>query len=167
MENAHRLATIGKTRAFHGLPDLSLGDNGAIGETSRGDGMPRSWRRSSAGVKLGKRDCTACHGADAKLCIDAGMDGVLVLNHGGEAGESNRGARTVYMGRPDIWERAAFGQPRVERVLDLLRLEPELVMSNAAYYPWPKCGVPTSDAGRSRPICLPFAPHLCHFDPYL
>jgi isopentenyl diphosphate isomerase/L-lactate dehydrogenase-like FMN-dependent dehydrogenase len=107
---------------------------------------------------------------DAKLCIDAGMDGVLVSNHGGRAGESNRGtidclpevvdatagrvpvfidggirrgsdvfkalalgARAVYIGRPYIWGLAAFGQPGVERVLDLLRLELELVMK--------QCGV--------------------------
>jgi 4-hydroxymandelate oxidase len=38
------------------------------------------------------------------------------------------GARAVFIGRPYIWGLAAFGQPGVERVLDLLRLELELVM---------------------------------------
>jgi isopentenyl diphosphate isomerase/L-lactate dehydrogenase-like FMN-dependent dehydrogenase len=38
------------------------------------------------------------------------------------------GARAVFIGRPYIWGLAAFGQPGVEQVLDLLRLELELVM---------------------------------------
>jgi 4-hydroxymandelate oxidase len=38
------------------------------------------------------------------------------------------GAKAVFIGRPYIWGLAAFGQPGVERVLDLLRLELELVM---------------------------------------
>jgi isopentenyl diphosphate isomerase/L-lactate dehydrogenase-like FMN-dependent dehydrogenase len=118
---------------------------------------------------------------DAKLCIDAGMDGVLVSNHGGRAGESNRGtidclpevvdatagrvpvfidggirrgsdvfkalalgARAVYIGRPYIWGLAAFGQPGVERVVDLLRLELELVMK--------QCGVQSTAQVRSSHI---------------
>ena len=102
---------------------------------------------------------------DAKLCIDAGMDGVIVSNHGGRAEESGRGtidclpevvgaaagrvpvmidggfrrgtdvfkalalgARAVCIGRPYIWGLAAFGQAGVERVLDIVRAELELVM---------------------------------------
>jgi 4-hydroxymandelate oxidase len=102
---------------------------------------------------------------DAKLCVDAGMDGVVVSNHGGRAEESGRGtidclpevvdaaagrvpvmidggvrrgtdifkalalgARVVCIGRPYIWGLAAFGQPGVERVLDILRVELDLVM---------------------------------------
>ena len=38
------------------------------------------------------------------------------------------GARAVGIGRPYMWGLAAFGQPGVERVLDLLRAEFELVM---------------------------------------
>ena len=38
------------------------------------------------------------------------------------------GARAVCIGRPYIWALAAFGQPGVERVLDLLQLELQLVM---------------------------------------
>ena len=38
------------------------------------------------------------------------------------------GARAVGIGRPYIWGLAAFGQPGVERVIDLLRGELELVM---------------------------------------
>jgi len=38
------------------------------------------------------------------------------------------GARAVGIGRPYLWGLAAFGQPGVERVLDLLRAEFELVM---------------------------------------
>jgi isopentenyl diphosphate isomerase/L-lactate dehydrogenase-like FMN-dependent dehydrogenase len=107
---------------------------------------------------------------DTKLCIDHGIDGVIVSNHGGRAEESGRGtidclpevvqaaagrvpvlvdggfrrgtdifkalaigARAVCVGRPYIWGLAAFGQPGVERVIDLLRVELELVMK--------QCGV--------------------------
>jgi 4-hydroxymandelate oxidase len=38
------------------------------------------------------------------------------------------GARAVGVGRPYVWGLAAFGQPGVERVLDILRVELELVM---------------------------------------
>jgi len=38
------------------------------------------------------------------------------------------GARAVGIGRPYMWGLAAFGQPGVERVLDLMRAEFELVM---------------------------------------
>jgi 4-hydroxymandelate oxidase len=38
------------------------------------------------------------------------------------------GAKAVCIGRPYIWALAAFGQPGVERVIDMLRLELELVM---------------------------------------
>jgi isopentenyl diphosphate isomerase/L-lactate dehydrogenase-like FMN-dependent dehydrogenase len=109
---------------------------------------------------------------DAKLCVENGLDGVVVSNHGGRAGESGRGtieclpeviqavagripvlvdggfrrgtdifkalalgARAVCIGRPYIWGLAAFGQPGVERVLDLLRIELELVMK--------QCGTPS------------------------
>lgn len=102
---------------------------------------------------------------DAKLCVDNGVDGIIVSNHGGRAEESGRGtieclpevvdgagsripvlidggfrrgtdifkalamgARAVCIGRPYIWGLSAFGQPGVERVLDLLRIELELVM---------------------------------------
>jgi isopentenyl diphosphate isomerase/L-lactate dehydrogenase-like FMN-dependent dehydrogenase len=102
---------------------------------------------------------------DAQVCVDSGVDGIVVSNHGGRAGESGRGtidclpeivnavkgrvpvlidggfrrgsdvfkalalgAQAVCIGRPYIWGLAAFGQPGVERVLELLRLELELVM---------------------------------------
>ena len=38
------------------------------------------------------------------------------------------GARAVGIGRPYVWGLAAFGQPGVERVLEMLRAELELVM---------------------------------------
>jgi isopentenyl diphosphate isomerase/L-lactate dehydrogenase-like FMN-dependent dehydrogenase len=106
---------------------------------------------------------------DAQLCKQYGLDGIVVSNHGGRAGESGRGtieclpevvegagglpvfidggfrrgsdifkalalgAQAVFVGRPYIWGLAAFGQPGVERVLELLRAELELVMK--------QCGV--------------------------
>ena len=41
------------------------------------------------------------------------------------------GAKAVCIGRPYLWGLAAFGQPGVERVLDLLRREFRLAMMNA------------------------------------
>jgi isopentenyl diphosphate isomerase/L-lactate dehydrogenase-like FMN-dependent dehydrogenase len=102
---------------------------------------------------------------DAALCVENGVDGIIVSNHGGRAEESGRatidclaeviqaaggripvlvdggfrrgtdifkalamGARAVCIGRPYIWGLSAFGQPGVERVLQILRHELDLVM---------------------------------------
>lgn len=102
---------------------------------------------------------------DAALCVENGIDGIIVSNHGGRAEESGRatidclseviqavggripvlvdggfrrgtdifkalamGARAVCIGRPYIWGLSAFGQPGVERVLQILRHELDLVM---------------------------------------
>lgn len=109
---------------------------------------------------------------DASLCLENGVDGIIVSNHGGRAEESGRatidslpeviqavngkipvlvdggfrrgtdifkalalGARAICIGRPYIWGLAAFGQPGVERVLDILRRELDLVMR--------QCGTPS------------------------
>ena len=97
---------------------------------------------------------------DAVLAADAGMDAIIVSNHGGRSEDSGRstidalpeiveavrgrmpilidsgfrrgtdivkalalGANAVCIGRPYIWGLGAFGQPGVERVLELLRVE--------------------------------------------
>jgi isopentenyl diphosphate isomerase/L-lactate dehydrogenase-like FMN-dependent dehydrogenase len=97
---------------------------------------------------------------DAVLAADAGMDAIIVSNHGGRSEDSGRstidalpeiveavrgrmpilvdsgfrrgtdivkalcmGASAVCIGRPYIWGLGAFGQPGVERVLELLRTE--------------------------------------------
>jgi len=97
---------------------------------------------------------------DAVLAADAGMDGIIVSNHGARSEDSGRstidalpeiveavkgrmpilvdsgfrrgtdivkalcmGATAVCIGRPYIWGLGAFGQPGVERVLELLRVE--------------------------------------------
>jgi 4-hydroxymandelate oxidase len=102
---------------------------------------------------------------DAGLCLENGVDGIIVSNHGGRAEDSGRatidclpevikavdskipvlvdggfrrgtdifkalamGARAVCIGRPYIWGLSAFGQPGVERVLEILRRELDLVM---------------------------------------
>jgi len=102
---------------------------------------------------------------DAQLCVENGVDGIIVSNHGGRAEESGRatieclpeviagvkgripvlvdggfrrgtdvfkalalGAKAVFVGRPYIWASAAFGQPGVEHVIDMLRGELELTM---------------------------------------
>jgi 4-hydroxymandelate oxidase len=45
------------------------------------------------------------------------------------------GARAVGIGRPYLWGLSAFGQPGVERVLDILRAELQLIMR--------QCGTPS------------------------
>ena len=94
---------------------------------------------------------------DAKLAADAGIDAIIVSNHGARSEDSGRstidalpeiieavggrmpvlvdsgfrrgtdivkalcmGAKGVCIGRPYIWGLGAFGQPGVERVLELL-----------------------------------------------
>jgi len=105
---------------------------------------------------------------DAELCVQHGVDGIIVSNHGGRAQEGGRatieclpevvdavqskmpvlvdggfrrgtdvfkalalGARGVCIGRPYIWGLAAFGQPGVDKVLDLLTRELALMMRHA------------------------------------
>lgn len=102
---------------------------------------------------------------DADRCIQQGVDGIIVSNHGGRAEESGRatldslpevvaavqgrvpvlmdsgirrgtdilkvlalGADAVCIGRPYLWGLSAFGQPGVEKVLDLLRTELHVAM---------------------------------------
>jgi 4-hydroxymandelate oxidase len=102
---------------------------------------------------------------DARLCVEHGVDGILVSNHGGRATETYRGtieclpevveavggripvmvdggirrgtdaykalalgARAVGIGRPYIWGLSAFGQPGVEKVIEILGREFELTM---------------------------------------
>ena len=97
---------------------------------------------------------------DAAIAAEAGLDGIIVSNHGARSEDSGRstidalpeiveavggrmpilidsgfrrgtdiakalcmGATAVCVGRPYIWGLGAFGQPGVERVLELLRTE--------------------------------------------
>ena len=97
---------------------------------------------------------------DAALAAEAGVDGIIVSNHGGRSEDNGRstidalpeivdavkgrmpilvdsgfrrgtdivkalcmGATAVCVGRPYIWGLGAFGQPGVERVLELMREE--------------------------------------------
>lgn len=107
---------------------------------------------------------------DAKLCVEYGMDGIIVSNHGGRGEDNGRstidalpeileavggripvlvdggfrrgtdvvkalalGAQAVCVGRPYLWGLGAFGQPGVERVLELMRVELQAAMQ--------QCGV--------------------------
>jgi 4-hydroxymandelate oxidase len=109
---------------------------------------------------------------DARLCIEHGLDGILVSNHGGRATETLRptiealpevvaevngripvfvdggvrrgadvfkalalGAKAVGIGRPMLWGLGAFGQPGVDRVIEIMQGELRLAMGN--------CGTPT------------------------
>jgi 4-hydroxymandelate oxidase len=102
---------------------------------------------------------------DAVMAADAGMDGIIVSNHGARSEDSGRstidalpeivdavkgrmpilvdsgfrrgsdivkalcmGATAVCVGRPYIWGLGAFGQPGVERALELLRIETRAMM---------------------------------------
>jgi isopentenyl diphosphate isomerase/L-lactate dehydrogenase-like FMN-dependent dehydrogenase len=97
---------------------------------------------------------------DAELAVKAGVDGIIVSNHGARSEDSGRstidalpeiidavggrmpvlvdsgfrrgtdiakalcmGATAVCVGRPYIWGLGAFGQPGVEKVLEILRTE--------------------------------------------
>ncbi|HXL74952.1 MAG TPA: alpha-hydroxy acid oxidase, partial [Burkholderiales bacterium] len=102
---------------------------------------------------------------DATLCVENGLDGMIVSNHGARGEDSGRstidalpeiveavrgripvlvdsgfrrgtdivkglalGASAVCVGRPYLWGLGAFGQPGVERVLELLRIELQAAM---------------------------------------
>jgi 4-hydroxymandelate oxidase len=104
---------------------------------------------------------------DAKLCVEHGIDGILVSNHGGRSTETLRatidalpevvdavggripifvdggvrrgtdvfkalalGAKAVGIGRPMLWGLGAFGEAGVDRVLEILQGELQLVMGN-------------------------------------
>lgn len=118
---------------------------------------------------------------DAKLAAEAGIDGIIVSNHGGRVEDDGRstidalpeitkavgnrmpvlvdsgfrrgtdivkalamGAQAVCVGRPYLWGLGAFGQPGVERVLEILRAETLAMQQvgapsiNISYRPW--CG---------------------------
>jgi len=109
---------------------------------------------------------------DAKLCLEHGVDGIIVSNHGGRADDGAMatidalpevvevargrvpvlidggfrrgtdifkalalGAQAICIGRPYVWGLAAFGQAGVERVLEIQRIELELIMK--------QCGTPS------------------------
>ena len=115
---------------------------------------------------------------DAVLAADAGLDGIIVSNHGARSEDSGRstidalpeivdavkgrmpilvdsgfrrgsdivkalcmGATAVCVGRPYIWGLGAFGQPGVERVLELLRIETYDMMQQV--------GAPDDEAART------------------
>src|SRR5258707_1789826 len=102
---------------------------------------------------------------DAAMAADAGLDGIIVSNHGARSEDSGRstidalpeiveavtgripilvdsgfrrgsdvvkalcmGATAVCVGQPYIWGLGAFGQPGVERALELLRVETSAIM---------------------------------------
>ena len=73
--------------------------------------------------------------------VDAAGSGVVVMLDGGVRRGTDvfkalaLGARAVGIGRPYVWALSAFGQPGVERVLDILRAELQLTMR--------QCGTPT------------------------
>ena len=104
---------------------------------------------------------------DTKMCIEHGIDGILVSNHGGRATETLRatiealpevvaeaggripifvdggfrrgtdvfkalalGAKAVGIGRPFLWGLGAFGQPGVDRVIEIMQGELKLAMGN-------------------------------------
>jgi 4-hydroxymandelate oxidase len=124
-------------------------------------------------------------GEDATQAMQAGVDGIIVSNHGGRQEETLRstieclpeivaavggripvfidggirrgtdvfkalalGATAVGIGRPHAWGLAAFGQPGVEAVADILTRElrtimrqagtPDLAAINRDHLAWPK-----------------------------
>src|ERR1700722_4647573 len=122
---------------------------------------------------------------DAALAMQAGVDGIVISNHGGRSEETLRstieclpeivaaaggripvfidggirrgtdifkalalGATAVGVGRPQAWGLAAFGQPGVEAISDILDRElriimrqagtPDLASINKDHLAWPK-----------------------------
>ncbi len=104
---------------------------------------------------------------DAALCVQHGLDGIMVSNHGGRSINTLRptiealpevvtevngripvfvdggvrrgtdvfkalalGAKAVGIGRPMLWGLGAFGQPGVDRVIEILQGELKLAMGN-------------------------------------
>ena len=104
-------------------------------------------------------------GEDASICLEHGVDGIIVSNHGSRAEDSGRssieclpevieavdgripvvidsgfrrgtdvfkalalGASGICIGKPYIWGLGSFGQPGVERVLEILNRELRIVM---------------------------------------
>lgn len=105
---------------------------------------------------------------DASLAVKAGVDAVVVSNHGGRDSDAGRGsiealpevvqavagripvlmdggirrgtdiykalalgARAICIGRPYLWGLGAFGQPGVERVIEILTRELDLILRAA------------------------------------
>jgi 4-hydroxymandelate oxidase len=125
--------------------------------------------RDTVGIKIVLKGIMAHE--DARLAVEAGIDAIIVSNHGGRSEDSGRstidalpeivaaaggmpvlidsgfrrgtdivkalalGAKAVGIGRPALWGLAAFGQPGVERVLELLRIELRVAMQ--------QCGAPS------------------------
>ena len=102
---------------------------------------------------------------DAERCVEMGVDGIIVSNHGGRADDSGRGsidslaevapavngrvpvlmdsgirrgtdilkalalgADAILIGRPYLWGLGSFGQPGVERALEILTDEFKIAM---------------------------------------
>ena len=134
-------------------------------------GLPLTWdfleqlRQETTMKVLVKGIVTA---EDADRCVEYGVDGIIVSNHGGRADDSGRGAidslsevapavngRTlllmdsgirrgtdilkalalgadaIMVGRPYVWGLGAFGQPGVERALEILHSELKIAMEFA------------------------------------
>lgn len=157
----------GRKPMFDGIKNLEIDRRG----------LPLTWsfleqlRQETTMKVLVKGIVTA---EDAERCVEYGVDGIIVSNHGGRADDSGRGAidslaevapavkgRTlllmdsgirrgtdimkalalgadaIMVGRPYIWGLGAFGQPGVERALEILHSELTIAMEFA--------GTPTID----------------------
>jgi 4-hydroxymandelate oxidase len=150
---------VARKPMFDGL-DLA-GVNSSIATNMTWDLVKRL--RDAVGCKLVLKGILAHE--DASLAVKAGVDGIVVSNHGGRVEDSGRstidalpeildavggrlpvlidsgfrrgtdivkalalGARAVCVGRPYLWGLGAFGQPGVERVLEILRTETRAAM---------------------------------------
>jgi 4-hydroxymandelate oxidase len=163
--------------------------------------------RDRVGTKIVLKGILAAE--DARLAADAGVDAIIVSNHGGRAEDGGTstiealpeileavggrmpvlvdsgfrrgtdivkalamGARAVCIGRPHLWGLGAFGQPGVERVLEILRAETRAAMQQIGApslkhlaRPWcdgrevagtmqrhRQSGMPSGSARRRRPV---------------
>jgi isopentenyl diphosphate isomerase/L-lactate dehydrogenase-like FMN-dependent dehydrogenase len=157
--SCHGASYLARKPNFSGI-DLG-GVSGTVATNLTWDGIKRL--RDMVKAKLVLKGILAFE--DAKLAADAGIDAIIVSNHGGrvEDGVASTievlpeiveavggrmpvlidsgfrrgsdivkalaiGARAVCIGRPYLWGLGAFGQPGVERVLEILRTETRLAM---------------------------------------
>jgi len=136
--------------------------------SGRGEDMQLTWEfldqlKQETSMKVFVKGIVTAE--DAEQCLEHGVDGIIVSNHGGRGDDSGRGAidslaevasavrgRTtllmdsgirrgndifkalalgadaIMVGRPYIWGLGSFGQPGVERALDILTEELKIAM---------------------------------------
>jgi isopentenyl diphosphate isomerase/L-lactate dehydrogenase-like FMN-dependent dehydrogenase len=110
-----------------------------------------AWLRSTTSLPIILKG--VCHPDDARAALDAGVDGIIVSNHGGRQVDGDLpvifdsgirsgadvvkalalGARAAMVGRPYVWGLAVGGEEGVRHVLRSLLAEVDLTMALAGH----------------------------------